>query len=43
MPNYAPSIKVSGLEIPIIDVSESPVLRDTAKWLRGQAEKTGEP
>jgi hypothetical protein len=37
MAKYTPSIKVSGLEVPIIDVSEHPVLRETAKWLREQA------
>jgi hypothetical protein len=37
MPRYAPSIKVSGLEVPIIDVSEHPILRETAKWLREQS------
>ena len=39
MPKYAPSIKVSGLEIPVVNVSEHPVMRETAKWLRKQAEK----
>jgi hypothetical protein len=37
MPKCTPSVKVSGLEIPIIDVSEHPILRETAKWLREQA------
>lgn len=37
MPKYAPSIKLSGFEIPVIDVSEHPILRETAKWLREQA------
>ena len=39
MPKYAPSIKVSGLEIPVVNVSEHPVMRETARWLREQAEK----
>jgi len=39
MPKYSPSIKVSGLEIPVVDVSAHPVMRETAKWLREQAEK----
>ena len=39
MPKYSPSIKVSGLEIPVVDVSEHPVMKETAKWLREQAEK----
>ncbi|RJS76932.1 hypothetical protein CW712_00185 [Candidatus Bathyarchaeota archaeon] len=37
MPKYTPSIKVSGLEIPVVDVSEHPVLRETARWLKEQA------
>jgi hypothetical protein len=37
MPKYASAIKVDGLEVPVIDVSEHPVLRETAKWLREQA------
>jgi hypothetical protein len=43
MPKYAPSVKVSGLEIPVVDVSEHPVLRETAKWLREHAKPVGEP
>lgn len=37
MPKYAPSIKVTGLEIAVIDVSEHPILRESAKWLRKHA------
>jgi hypothetical protein len=37
MPKYAISIKLSGLEVPVIDVSEHPVLKETAKWLKEQA------
>jgi hypothetical protein len=37
MPNYAPSVKVSGLEIPVMDVSDHPILQETAKWLREHA------
>jgi len=39
MPKYSPSIKVSGLEIPVVDVSEHPVMKETARWLREQAKK----
>ena len=39
MPKYAPSIKVSGFEVPVVNVSEHPVMRETAKWLREQAER----
>jgi hypothetical protein len=37
MPKYSTSVKLSGLEVPVIDVSEHPVLREAAKWLKGQA------
>jgi hypothetical protein len=37
MPKYATSIKLSGFEVPVIDVSEHPVLKETAKWLKEQA------
>jgi len=41
MPKYAPSIKVSGLEVPVVDVSEHPILRESAKWLREHSRMTG--
>jgi len=37
MPKYTLSIKVDGIEIPVIDVSEHQLLREAAKWLREQA------
>lgn len=37
MPKYAPSIKVGGLEIPVINVSKHPILSEVAKWLREHA------
>ncbi len=37
MPKYAPSIKLSGLEIPVLNVSDHPVLREIAKWLKNHA------
>jgi hypothetical protein len=37
MPKYAPLIKVRGLEVPTLDVSGHPVLREVAKWLREHA------
>ncbi|KYH39469.1 MAG: hypothetical protein AYL32_016080 [Candidatus Bathyarchaeota archaeon B26-2] len=37
MPKYSPSIKVAGLEIPVIDVSHHPVLSEAARWLREQS------
>ncbi|MCS7120262.1 MAG: hypothetical protein RMJ07_04740 [Nitrososphaerota archaeon] len=43
MPKYSSSIKVSGLEIPVIDVSDHPVLREVARWLNEYAKsKEGE-
>jgi len=42
MPKYASSIKVTGLEIPVVDVSGHPVLREVAKWLREHAKTLGE-
>jgi len=42
MPKYAPSIKVTGLEIAVVDVSDHPVLREVAKWLREHAKTIGE-
>jgi len=37
MPKYATSIKVGGVEIPVLDVSEHRILREIAKWLREHA------
>lgn len=37
MPEYAPYIKVTGLEIPVVDVSKHPTLREAAAWLRKKA------
>ncbi len=37
MPKYSPSIKVGGLEIPVLNVSNHPILTEVAKWLRKQA------
>ena len=37
MPKYSPSIKVGGLEIPVLDVSSHPVLVEVAKWLKKHA------
>jgi len=34
MPEYRPSIRVSTLDIPIIDVSPNPLLVDAAKWMK---------
>jgi len=42
MPKYAPSVKVTGLEIPVLDVSDHPILREVTKWLRERAKPTGE-
>lgn len=37
MPKYSPSIKVGGLEIPVLDVSNHPVLAEVARWLKKRA------
>jgi len=42
MPKYAMSVKVDGIEVPIIDVSNHHVLREVAKWLREQAKLQSE-
>jgi len=39
MPKYTPSIKVTGLEIPVLNVFQHPILSEVAKWLKLQAEK----
>jgi hypothetical protein len=36
MPNYSPFIKITGIEIPVLDVSRHPVLCQVAKWLKNQ-------
>ncbi len=36
MPEYKQTIRVSTLDIPVIDVSPNPLLRDAAKWLKKQ-------
>ncbi|MBS7624828.1 MAG: hypothetical protein QXS10_06450 [Candidatus Bathyarchaeia archaeon] len=37
MPKYSPSIKVGGLEIPVLDVSDHPILAEVARWLKKHA------
>lgn len=37
MPKYSPSIRVGGLEIPVLDVSGHPVLAEVARWLKKHA------
>lgn len=39
MPTYSQLIKVAGLEVPVIDVSEHPILREAARWLREHAKQ----
>ena len=34
MPEYKPAIKVGTLDIPVIDVSPNPILREAAEWMR---------
>ncbi len=39
MPKYSPFIKVAGLEVPVINVSDHPILRKVAKWLKQHAKE----
>jgi len=34
MPEYKPIIKVGTLDIPVIDVSPNPILREAAEWMK---------
>ncbi len=43
MPNYESSIKVGTLDIPVIDVTPNPVLREAAKWMRAGAQESITP
>jgi len=36
MPEYKPTIRVGTLDIPLIDVSPNPLLRDAARWMKQQ-------
>jgi len=38
MPEYKQTIRVSTLDIPVIDVSPNPLLREAAKWMKKQRE-----
>jgi len=37
MPEYESSIKVGTLDIPVIDVTPNPILREAAKWMKAGA------
>ncbi len=37
MPEYKQSIRVGTFDIPIIDVSPNPLLKDAARWMKKQA------
>lgn len=39
MPEYKSVVKIDALEIPVINVSYNPVLREVAKWLKNRIEK----
>ncbi len=39
MPEYKQTIRVGTLDVPVIDVSPNPLLRDAAKWLKKQPMK----
>lgn len=36
MPEYKQTIRVSTLDIPVIDVSPNPLLREAARWMKKQ-------
>lgn len=36
MPEYKQSIRVGAFDVPVIDVSPNPLLRETAKWMKKQ-------
>jgi len=38
MPEYKQTIRVGTLDIPVIDVSPNPLLRDAAKWMKKQGQ-----
>ena len=38
MPEYKSTIKVGTLDIPVIDVSPNPLLREAAKWMKLSAQ-----
>lgn len=40
MSDYSPFIKVTGIEIPVINVSKHTVLNQVAKWLKAKGEKS---
>ena len=39
MPEYKPSIRVRTLDIPVINVSPDPILREAAKWMKLSAQE----
>jgi hypothetical protein len=39
MPDYKPFIKVGTMDIPVIDVSPNPILREAAEWMKLDAQK----
>lgn len=39
MPEYKPTIKVGTLDIPVIDVSPNPILREAAEWMKLSTQK----
>jgi len=38
MPEYRSTIQVGTLDIPVIDVSPNPILREAAEWMKAYAE-----
>ncbi|NIR87032.1 hypothetical protein GWO13_05440 [Candidatus Bathyarchaeota archaeon] len=38
MPEYKPTVRVGTFDIPVIDVSPNPILREAAKWMKASAQ-----
>ena len=43
MPEYQSTIKVGTLDIPVIDVTPNPILREAAEWMKLNAQKLFQP
>jgi len=43
MPEYKSTVRVGTLDIPVIDVSPNPILREAAKWMKAGAQSFTAP
>jgi len=39
MSEYQPTVRVGTLDVPVIDVTPNPILREAAKWMKARAQK----